>query len=73
MTIEWVVFDGPPPVNGIMMSNNCRLPKIDKKTETLIVGSNMGIFMNIAEWKGPAPSILEASITSFEIACSPAM
>ena len=50
------------------MSKSCKLPKSDKKTESLIVGISIGILILKAVVIGPAPSTLAASKTSFEIA-----
>ena len=54
-------MDGPPPVSGIMISNNCKLPRSDKNTESFIVGISMGILILNAVVIGPAPSTLAAA------------
>ena len=56
-----------------MISNNCKLPRSDKNTESLIVGISIGILILNAVVIGPAPSTLAASKTSLEIACNPAI
>ena len=59
-----MTLDGPPPVNGIMISKSWREPKIERKTERRIVGSKIGILIRHAVVNGPAPSTLAASKTS---------
>ena len=35
----WVLFDGPPPVSGMIMSKSCSEPITEKNTESRIVGA----------------------------------
>ena len=69
----WLELEGPPLVSGMITSNSCSAPVIEKNTEMMIEDQIMGILMWRTICHFLTPSSRAASSTSAGMDCRPAI